>query len=249
MFHPLFRPPMTESASPLDGTPPFVQAPPPWHVAWKVFASLLLSFHLVSMVVASYCTGPASELAYAAYSVCGPYAQVMYVNHGYRFFSPEPGPGNLVEFEALRSDGTRQTETIPNRGPGGQWPRVFYHRHFMLTEFLAASTDRPQTLELVLITYASQYLRTHPEVAEVTLVHVVHVLPPPEFILAGGDLLHESNYARQTLGTFRWDPASQTAIRIDGTASIDSMPAPPPSAVGESVSPSEWTASNDAPSA
>ncbi|MGD9714661.1 MAG: hypothetical protein AB7V46_21770 [Thermomicrobiales bacterium] len=240
---------MTESATPIDSTP-ILDEPPSWHVAWKVFASLMLLFHLVSMVVASYCAGPASELAYAAYDICGPYAQVLYVNHGYRFFSPEPGPGNLVEFDALLSDGTRQTETMPNRGPGGQWPRVFYHRHFMLTEFLAASRDRPQTLELVLTTYASQFLRTHPETEEVTLVHVVHMLPPPEFILAGGDLRHESNYARETLGTFRWDSSSQTAVRVDGAESTDSIPAPPPAAVGESTSPAaEWMASSDTPSA
>lgn len=210
-------------------------SPRPWHPAWKAFATLLLSFHLLSMVIASYCAGPASQLAYGLYRYCGPYAQAVYVNHGYRFFSPEPGAGNLVEFDALLEDGTRRTEMMPNRGPGGQWPRVFYHRHFMLTEFLAAASERPQQLELTTVTYASQYLREHPEVAEVTLVWVVHTLPPPEFILAGGDLQHESNYLRETLGTFRWDPEQRIAVRVDAADGEGNINAPPPETIIEPV--------------
>lgn len=225
---------MAEDTPSPDVATNYAGAGRPWHGGWKVVASLLLAFHLAAMVVASYCSTQASPLAYKVYEVCGPYAQLMYVNHGYRFFSPEPGSSTLIEFQSLLQDGTQRSETIPNHGEGGQWPRVFYHRHFMLTEFLSAVSEQPQLFNKVVESYAAHYLSRHPEVAEVTLVQVIHLLPTPEFIQAGGDLLHESTYVRETLGTFRWNPETSNAVRVDAemaAPSVDNVPAPLP-AVG-----------------
>jgi hypothetical protein len=204
-----------------------------WHPVWKAAVSLLLLFHIASMLISSYCSAPASPLAYKVFAVCGPYAQAMYVHHGYRFFSPEPGASTLIEFQSLLHDGSTRSETIPNRGEGGQWPRVFYHRHFMLTEYLSAVSDQPQLFDAVVESYASHYLAKHPEVREVTLVQVVHLLATPEFVRAGGDLLHESTFVREPLGTFRWDSETSAAVRVD--AAGESIPAPLPAAQTDSV--------------
>jgi hypothetical protein len=56
-------------------------------------------------------------------------------------------------------------------------------------------------------------------------VRVIHTLPPPEFINAGGDLLHEESFIREPLGTFRWDDSTGTAVRIDGD-DMNVMPIP-----------------------
>lgn len=216
---------MSQTAIPSDVMPDVWPPPRGWHVVVKVVVSLLILFHIGSMIVASYCAGDASPLAYDTYLVTGPYAQVMYVNHGYRFFSPDPGDSTLVEFEAVMRDGSLRTEVMPNRGEGGQWPRVFYHRHFMLTEFLTGSSDRPLLFDQVVEAYASHYLSDNPDVAEVTLVRVIHTLASPDFIRAGGDLLHEGSFIREPLGTFRWDDEAQAAVRVDGE-SFDPVPLP-----------------------
>jgi hypothetical protein len=35
-----------------------------------------------------------------------PYSQFMYLDHGYAFFAPDPGPSHLIEAEITRADGT-----------------------------------------------------------------------------------------------------------------------------------------------
>jgi hypothetical protein len=50
----------------------------------------------------------------------------MYLDHGYFFFAPNPGPSHLV---GIRD----QSVLFPDRKE--QWPRLLYHRYFMLSEF------------------------------------------------------------------------------------------------------------------
>jgi hypothetical protein len=197
-----------------------------WHPAWKVLASVLIMFHVGAMVLASYCAGNASPLVYDIYWFTGPYAQAMYVNHGYRFFSPDPGESTLVEFESLLKDGSRRSETIPNRGEGGQWPRVFYHRHFMLTEFLTVASGQPELFDQVVEAYAAHYLVDNPDVVEVSLVRVIHTLPSPDFIRAGGELQYDGLYIREPLGTFRWDEETGTAVLVEGEPRGELIPPP-----------------------
>lgn len=81
------------------------------------------------------------------------YGEFMYLDHGYAFFAPEPGPSHLIrativppggqgpEQGAARQEGAKPAEgdanvvrLFPDRVD--QWPRLLYHRHFMLAEFL-----------------------------------------------------------------------------------------------------------------
>lgn len=63
-----------------------------------------------------------------------PLVEFAYLNHGYFFFAPEPGPSHLVEFRFENDKGRSAHLRIPDRH--AQWPRLLYHRHFMLTENL-----------------------------------------------------------------------------------------------------------------
>jgi|694.fasta_scaffold44703_3 hypothetical protein len=70
-----------------------------------------------------------------------PYAEWMYLDHGYFFFAPNPGPNHLVgarsmtaNLEGIDPSQTKMPEVLfPDRRK--QWPRLLYHRYFMLSEF------------------------------------------------------------------------------------------------------------------
>ncbi|TWU34114.1 hypothetical protein Q31b_55850 [Novipirellula aureliae] len=68
------------------------------------------------------------------------YSQFLYIDRGYAFFAPDPGPSHLIQ--AAMDDGENSSvadapmteRMIPDLKD--QWPRLSYHRHFMLAEFL-----------------------------------------------------------------------------------------------------------------
>ena len=68
-----------------------------------------------------------------------PYSQWLYINHGYFFFAPNPGPGHLIRcsFSSEKKDvptvKSSNILTLPDRNE--HWPRLLYHRYFMLSEF------------------------------------------------------------------------------------------------------------------
>lgn len=70
-----------------------------------------------------------------------PYSQWLYLDHGYFFFAPNPGPGHLIrcslsekkDAEHLEPDASARTRFFPDRK--SDWPRLRYHRYFMLSEF------------------------------------------------------------------------------------------------------------------
>lgn len=62
------------------------------------------------------------------------YSQLLYIDRGYAFFAPDPGPSHLLQAAITDSEGNREEQMFPDREV--QWPRLLYHRHFMLSEFL-----------------------------------------------------------------------------------------------------------------
>jgi hypothetical protein len=61
------------------------------------------------------------------------YANLLYINNGYDFFSPDPGSSHLIRYEVFNNAGEKVADgQFPNRRE--QWPRLFYHRHMMLVE-------------------------------------------------------------------------------------------------------------------
>ena len=49
-----------------------------------------LVFHVAAIIVAPAAVSPSSELMQSIWGVFQPYLQVLYLNHGYHFFAPEP---------------------------------------------------------------------------------------------------------------------------------------------------------------
>ena len=62
------------------------------------------------------------------------YLDALYLNHGHAFFAPirrRRPPGPLPDVSIENAQYETQGE-FPNRK--GQWPRLFYHRYFMLAD-------------------------------------------------------------------------------------------------------------------
>lgn len=98
--------------------------------------SLLLAVHLCALVAAPlmFATG-GSAVARPLFFVLQPYVDLLYLNHGYFFFAPDPGPNHLVRYEVEFNDGREPViGEFPNLQT--QVPRLMYHRYFMLSETL-----------------------------------------------------------------------------------------------------------------
>ena len=95
--------------------------------------SVLLVLHLVAIASAPLAMEPASLPAQKVFGIFRPYLDAAFLNHGYHFFAPEPGPSHLIRYELAFSDGRVEGGTFPD--PTEQQPRLNYHRHFMLSEF------------------------------------------------------------------------------------------------------------------
>ncbi len=105
----------------------------------RVIVSLLVLWHLAAVIgrpwefatQGPYGTSPSASTFYQA--VDG-YSQFMYLDHGYAFFAPDPGPSHYFIAEVQPATGEKQQLKFPDLAQ--QWPRLLYHRHFMLAEFL-----------------------------------------------------------------------------------------------------------------
>jgi hypothetical protein len=61
-----------------------------------------------------------------------PIHRTLFLGHGYRFFGPDPGPSHLVVYRFVDGDGELIEKRFPDRDE--IWPRLMYHRWFMLSE-------------------------------------------------------------------------------------------------------------------
>ena len=107
---------------------------------FKIIASVLILFHLAAVVLPPLAfqtsgeSGPSPLLAILIRPFAG-YSQFLHINRGYAFFAPNPPvASSLIQAAAIGPQGDVTEAMYPDRER--QWPRLLYHRHFMLTEFL-----------------------------------------------------------------------------------------------------------------
>ncbi len=108
-------------------------------VRWIV--SGLVLFHLIAVFWAPFtfaCRASAdssSPFADGLMPYLRPYIAMMYLDHGYFFFAPNPGSSYLVKYKVEYPDGREPVEGIfPNLKQ--QQPRLLYHRYFMVSTAL-----------------------------------------------------------------------------------------------------------------
>lgn len=177
-------------------------------VRWLV--SICLVWHLVGLLVGPI-SSPPSILGDRLQAIYLPYLQAAYLNHGYKFFGPDPGPSHLVRCVVELPDGERIEGTFPDRNV--HWPRLFYHRQFMLSEFLIGMAgpwdpqfdwDR-QPLSSPQEAYVKSYahhLLSKSGGKRVTLYLVEHRLPTPREVIGGMRLDDSRLYRSRKLGSF-----------------------------------------------
>lgn len=167
--------------------------PRAWSPAARVAASLLIAGYLAAVVLPPLAgPPPASELAGLLLQPFRPLVGALYLGHGYRFFAPDPGPGHSIRWTVERADGTRLSGSLPDRE--ADWPRLLYHRRFMIAEKIAPlvpPADAPaEVLRAARADWlplvkgvAGQLLARHAG-ARVELALVEHYLPAPEELTA-----------------------------------------------------------------
>jgi hypothetical protein len=158
--------------------------------------------HLTAVIAAPMALGPCSELQQNVKLAVQPYLDVCYLDHGYRFFCPDPGPGHLVRYSLEMPDGGTVTGTFPDKQT--EWPRLFYHRHFMLSEKLAnmfvpeqvpaaQRFEAMKPFEAVARSYAEHLLETT-GAKRVSMEWVGHDLPTPDEMQRDRPLNDPSSY-------------------------------------------------------
>jgi hypothetical protein len=167
-------------------------------LAVRIVVSSILVWHLFAVFIAPMSVPPSSALVMevAQGSHLQWYLDALYINHGYAFFAPDPGSGRLVRWEILNAQGavTKQGE-FPNAKE--QWPRLWYHRHFMLADQVGDGMDDDVWRRRFLEAYARHILRES-DGAAVRVRWIEHQPLAPEVALKGAKLDDPSTY-RQTL--------------------------------------------------
>lgn len=182
----------------------------PWSARMRLLVSAALLWHLIALLVGPLSSPPSVHGEWLQ-QIYQPYLQAAYLNHGYKFFGPDPGPSHLLRYVIELPDGERVEGTFPDRK--AHWPRLFYHRHFMLSEFVDAwngpwdsrfDWDK-QPLSPPQQAYVESYahhLLTKYGGTRVTLYLVEHGLPSRDEVAWGMRLDDPQLYRSRTLGSF-----------------------------------------------
>lgn len=127
---------MKQSPSPRPADLPVAAATPRLSPRWQAVLSALLAIHLCALVTVPLMFSTRGSAAIRPlYAVLGPYIDLLYLNHGYLFFAPNPGPNHLVRYEInFADDRDAIVGEFPDRRT--ERPRLLYHRYFMLSETL-----------------------------------------------------------------------------------------------------------------
>ena len=173
-----------------------------WSPAVRRIISGLLLLHLTALVAGPASVAPSSLLSQSLWHAYRPYLDLAYLNHGYHFFAPEPGPSHLIRYEAELPDGRRRLGYFPDLKQ--HRPRLLYHRHFMLSEHLAnLAADAPQDVVAVYSASFARHLLKEHAATSIKLYLVRHDLPAAAAVQAGMALDDASLYRERLLGEFK----------------------------------------------
>ena len=164
------------------------------HRAGRALASAAILIYLAAVIIAPLSgPPPASQLSQVLLQPFRPLLGALYLGHGYRFFAPDPGPGHSLRWTMTMPDGSTRSGLIPDAAE--DWPRLLYHRRFMVAEKIAAlvpPVDVPAEIRsqaradwLPLVKGVAGHLLTSQGGNQVTLAMVEHYLPGPDEVIAG----------------------------------------------------------------
>lgn len=185
-----------------------------WSLTTRIIVSGLLIFHLLAVFMPPFTfatsVGPGNVSPFAAplMRIVRPYVDMAYLDHGYFFFAPNPGPSHLLKAKLEFANGQPERELLfPDRNQ--QWPRLLYHRHFMLAEQLHSDFVPPQpppdmdpvsrqrwqlsrNMYLQKRQSMADHLRHVYAADQVTLTRIEHTLMTPGEYAANGDQVNSA---------------------------------------------------------
>jgi hypothetical protein len=171
---------------------------------------VLIVAHTLALLVGPLSV-PASVLGGFLQRFYRPYLEAAYLNHGYKFFGPDPGPSHLVRYEVELADGSLRDGLFPDRAE--HCPRLLYHRHFMLSEMMMnvagpgdprmAWENQPLSpLQREFSRSFARHLLAKHHARRVTLHLVEHMIPDPKEVLEGMKLDDPRLYHSRALGSY-----------------------------------------------
>jgi len=200
-----------------------------WPAPLRVLVSIALAFHLVAVLLPPLASPPpASLLANRLIQPLRPYIGLLYLWHGYRFFAPDPGPGHSLRWSLVTERGERLEGKIPDAE--NDWPRLLYHRRFMIPEKLSGMippADAPEEIRREarlewgpLVEAVAAELLTRHQGLTVSLDMVEHYLPTP------GDVIDRRDGRPPAAGAWldRVTPLGTYALEA-AAASVSAPPA------------------------
>ncbi len=165
----------------------------------RVGISVLIVWHFTAVYLAALSVPASSRLVYriAQEPPMQWYLDALYLNQGHSFFAPDVGPGHLIRFELFDQSGrVIEQGEIPNRKE--HWPRLRYHRHFMLADQAGIGSDNKEYQDYwqrrYLENYARHLLRIREDVAAARVVRLAHWPIPRDLALQGRKLTDPEGY-------------------------------------------------------
>jgi hypothetical protein len=204
----------------------------------RVVVSLLLVFHLGGLVTAVTSVpppgGPAPWLVTQLWTRCyRPYLQFLYLNNAYHFYSPEPGPANLLWFCVSYDDGSSRWVKVPDRKRDAQDPLALeYYRRLALTE----STNQLEPVQVVPAMAAGRRTLAGRELGLPSPDELALYLPGVPQFRAPGDTSRRllQNYARYMAAHHPHADPGVGAHGVKVYRVVHTMPAPADFAAGRS---------------
>ena len=197
--------------------PPYKLAP-----AVRIAVSLALVLHLTIVIAEPLTLPPSPEspvpspLATTITDWAAPYLRGGSISSGYAFFAPDPGMSSkLVRYEVRFDDDREPVQgVLPDRE--NHWPRLLYHRHFMLAEQITSvpppagpppleaqqSQEAHQAWTTAAMvkqirargeSFARHLLKKH-DADEVELMLWLHDVPSPQAAMDGAQLDDPASY-------------------------------------------------------
>ncbi len=180
-----------------------------------VLLNVWLAFHVFAIFISPAGMPPASPLLVDAASVARPYNQVMFLNHGYHYFAPDPGASTLISYAVEKPGDVPVKGRFPTTDI---WPRLLYHRYFMLAENLGAF--HPEMQDDVYAAYAKHFAKQNNS-DSISLSLLRHHPSSISRIQAGGKLSDPETFEEEFLATYNF---AKTDVQLVPAPIDESLP-------------------------
>ncbi len=165
----------------------------------RIVISLIIVWHFTGVFLAALSIGETSPLVVrvAQGRPMQWYLDALYMNQGHSFFAPDVGPAHIIRYELQDPSGkVIEQGELPNRKT--DWPRLLYHRHFMLAEQAELQTDNKQVREAwqkkYLEAYGQHLLSVNENAQSVRVQRIVHWPLPRDLALQGKTMTDPQSY-------------------------------------------------------